>query len=74
MPLTLAAPFATPERVKIKPFEKEDSIALDNFRNFARALGPRIGDFLYAGRVHPHPSSAGHCCSPDSCDPGAKAD
>jgi hypothetical protein len=57
--------------VKINLFEKEDSIAVDTFRDFARVMGARIGNFLYAGRVHPHPSRTGHCCCSDSRDPGA---
>ena len=52
--------------MKINLFEKKDSIALDNFRDFARVMGSRIGNFLHDGRVHPYSAGPRRCSFLDS--------
>ena len=53
---------------------EEHSNALDNFRDIARFVAPRVGHFLHDGRFHSHPVGFGHCCGPDSSNSGPKTD
>ena len=41
-------------------FCKEKSHALNNFRDFARAVAVGTGHFIHDGWIHPHPVGFGH--------------